>query len=447
MDGEQEMTITVGLVVEIAFNLIQQLMFIGFLYLFFDKGENKVKNILAFWISVLLLFTMANYFTFNEMTLNHLDSIITIFVMLVYSICFLKGELYLRIIIPIIVFGLNILIAYLNLFVMSTVGDVPFEEAIMFSTSFRYMYLVIANLLYMVALLILLRIGNRKIQVVSKTEIIAFIIVAAALYAGSLSTMIFYKQLINNENLTPYIIIVLISLFVSAGVFWFLLIKISKDNQVKTDLLLSRQREEMYRESVISSGEQIRLVSEIKHDMKNNLSSIYSLIDNGQYDDAKRLCVDCSESITKVYTPINTDNPTLNAILNVEIEKARQNDISFSYTVTDSLEFVSSTDVVSIIGNLCDNAIEYLSEIDKSQRKMSLEITVRNDYRIIMCRNTILSSVLSVNPDMKTTKNDETLHGKGLSILRSIAEKYNGSLGYQEDGNSLEVTLIIMETK
>ena len=441
------MTITVGLVVEIAFNLLQQLMFIGFLYLFFDKGENKIKNILAFWISVLLLFTMANYFTFNEMTLNHMDSIITIVVMLVYSIFFLKGELYLRIIIPIIAFGLNMLISYLNLFVMSTFGDVPFVEAITFSSSFRYMYLTVANLLYLVALLIILRIGKRKIQVVSKVEIIAFIIVAAALYTGSLSTMIFYKQLINNEELTPYIIIVLVSLFVSAGVFWFLLLKISKDNQVKTDLLLSRQREEMYRESVISSSEQIRLVSEIKHDMKNNLSSIYSLIDNGQYDDAKRLCLDCSDSIAKVYTPINTDNPTLNAILNVEIEKARQIDISFSYTVTDSLDFVSATDVVSIIGNLCDNAIEYLSAIDKSQRKMSLEITVKNDYRIIMCRNTILSSVLSVNPDMKTTKNDETLHGKGLSILRSIAEKYNGTLSYQEDDDSLEVTLVIKDIK
>ena len=441
------MTITAGLVVEIAFNLIQQLMFIGFLYLFFDKGENKVKNILAFWISVLLLFTMANYFTFNEMTLNHLDSIITIIVMLVYSICFLKGELYLRIIIPILAFGLNMLISYLNIFVMSTFGDVPFEEAIVFSTSFRYMYLTVANLLYFVALLILLRIGKRKIQVVSKAEIVAFIIVAVALYAGSLSTMIFYKQLFNNGELLPYIIIILVSLFVSAGVFWFLLLKISKDNQIKTELLLSKQREEMYQSSVIASNEYIKKTSEIKHDMNNTLSSIYRLIDSGQYDEAKRLCLDCSESITKVYTPINTDNPTLNAILNVEIEKARQNDISFSYTVTDSLDFVSSTDVVSIIGNLCDNAIEYLSTIDKGQRKMSLEITVRNDYRIIVCRNTILSSVLSVNPDMKTTKNDETLHGKGLSILRSVAEKYNGTLSCKEDDDSIEVTLIIKEKK
>ena len=179
--------------------------------------------------------------------------------------------------------------------------------------------------------------------------------------------------------------------------------------------------------------------------MKNNLKSICRLIENGQYDEAKRLCVDSSESIAKVYTPINTDNPTLNAILNVEIEKARQSDISFSYTVTDSLDFVSSTDVVSIIGNLCENAIEYLSTIDKGQRKMSLEITVRNDYRIIVCRNTILSSVLSVNPDMKTTKNNDTLHGKGLNILRNIAEAYNGTLSYKEDDDRIEVTLIIKE--
>ena len=226
-----------------------------------------------------------------------------------------------------------------------------------------------------------------------------------------------------------------------------MLLKISKDNQVKTELLLSKQREEMYQSSVIASNEYIKRTSEIKHDMNNNLSAIYRLMDNGQYDEAKRLCLDCSESIARVYTPINTDNPTLNVILNVEIEKARQNDISFSYTVTDSLSFVSSTDVVSIIGNLCDNAIEYLSTIDKSQRKMSLEITVRNDHRIIVCRNIIISSVLSVNPNMKTTKNDETLHGKGLGILRSVAEKYNGTLSYQEDDNSIEVTLIIKDTK
>ena len=438
------MTITTGIVVEIAFNLIQQLMFIGFLYLYFDKGENKVKNILAFSISVLLLFTMANYFTFNEMTLNHLDSVITIIVMLVYSICFLKGELYLRIIIPIIEFGLNILILYLNLFVMSTFGDVPFEEAILFSTSFRYMYLVMANLLYLVALLILLRIGKRKIQVISKAEIVAFIIVAVALYAGSLSTMVFYKQLINHEELLPYIITIIVSLFVSTGVFWFLLLKISKDNQVKTELLLSKQREEMYQNSVIASNEYIEKTSEIKHDIKNNILTISSLITDGEYDKAQSLCQSITEELSGT-APVHTANPVLNAIMNVELEKAQSKSIFMTYEIEDTLRFVSDADLVSIIGNLCDNAIEYLSVIAVEQRKMSLTISSYLDYRYITCKNTIIRSVLSDNPDMRSTKDDSTLHGKGIKILHSVAEKYDGEVLVKENHGELLVSVIILD--
>ena len=438
---------TVGLVVELAVNLLQQLLFIGFLYLFFDKSENKVKNIAAFTAAVLILFTMANYFTFNEMTFNHMDAVITIVVMLVYSVFFLKGELYLRIIMPLIAFGLNMLIAFAAIFLMSSITGKTMEESVAFSTAFRYIYLVVVEATYIFILWLILRIRKKNITLSNRYDIFAFIVIPVLCMIG-MYTDVFIYQIVNfDSHILVLIIINLFVMIVVSVLVWFLLIRISNDNQVKTDLLLSRQREEMYRESVIGSGEQISRMSEIKHDMKNNLKSIYRLIDNGQYDEAKRLCIDCSESIEKVYTPINTNNPTLNAILSVEIEKARQNGISFSYTVTDSLSFVSSTDVVSIIGNLCDNAIEYLSCIDQDQRKMSLEITVRNDYRMIVCRNTIVSSVLSVNPDMKTTKKNAALHGKGLSILRSIADKYSGTIGYKEDDNRIEVTLVIKENK
>ena len=441
------MTITVGLAVEIAVNLLQQLLLIGFLYLFFDKGRNKVVNILAFSITVLLLFTMENYYTFNEMTLNHLDSYISVIVMILYSLIFLKGKLYLKVIMPLICYGINVIIAVITILLMGAIAGKTLEESVEFSTEFRYIYLIVVETILAFILWLILRIRKKTITLSNPYDVFAFIAIPA-LCMIAMFTDVFIYQIVNfDSQILLLVIINLFVLIVISVLIWILLLKVSKDNQVKTELLLSKQREEIYRESVISSGEQIRLVSDIKHDMNNNLKSIYRLIENGQYDEAKRLCLDCSESIEKVYTPINTDNPTLNAILNVEIEKARQNDISFFYTVTDSLSFVSSTDVVSIIGNLCDNAIEYLSTIDKSQRKMSLEIMVRNDYRIIVCRNTIISSVLSVNPNMKTTKNDETLHGKGLEILRSVAEKYNGTLSYQEDDNSIEVTLIIKDAK
>lgn len=438
---------TVGLVVEIAVNLVQQLLFIGFLYLFFDKGDNRVKNIAAFTATVLILFTMENYFTFNEMTFNHLDSIVIVVVMLIYSLAFLKGKLYLRIIMPLIDFGLNMIIAYTAIYLMSWITGKTLEESLAFSTSFRYLYLCVVYITYAFLLWLILRIRKKNITLSNWYDIFAFIVIPVLCMLAMYADVILYQIVNFDSRILLLIIINLFVLVVVSVLVWFLLIRISNDNQVKTDLLLSRQREELYRESAISTGEQISQISEIKHDMRNNLKSIYRLIENNQYAEAKRLCIDCTESIEKVYTPINTDNPTLNAILNVEIEKALKNGISFFYTVTDSLRFVSSTDVVSIIGNLCDNAIEYLLGVDQSRRKMSLEITVRNDYRIIMCRNTILSSVLSVNPDMKTTKKDAALHGKGLSILRGIADKYNGTIGYKEDDNNIEVTLVIKENK
>jgi len=435
-------TVSLGLIIEIAVNLIQQLMFIGFLFLFFDKGDNKVKNILAFSISTLLLFTMANYFTFNEMTLNHLDSIITIIVMLVYTICFLKGELYLRILMPIIVFGLNMLISYINIFIMSSFGDVPFEEAISFSTSFRYLYLLVTNLLYLFALFIIYRIGKKKIQVVGKVEIIAFIIVAAALYVGALSTMLIDKQLVKNNEIFPYVSVVFVSMFFSAGLFWFLLIKVSRDNQIKSDLLLSKQREEMYQNSVITSNGYIEKTIEIKHDIKNHILTINNLIANGEYDDAQTLCNTLTEELNGA-APVHTSNSVLNAIVNVEFEKAQSQHIDFTYEINDSISFIKDADVVSVIGNLCDNAIEYLSTLSEHLRKMTLNIDSHKNFYYISCKNSIEQSILSNNPSLITSKENRDLHGKGLNILKRIAKKYDGDVHIKEENKMLITSVII----
>lgn len=276
MDGEQKMT--VGLVVEIAFNLVQQLLFIGFLYLFFEKGENKVKNIAAFTAAVLILFTMANYFTFNEMTFNHMDAVITIVVMLIYSVFFLKGELYLRIIMPLVSFGLNMIISFVALFLMGSITGKTLEESVTFSTAFRYIYLVVVQTTYIFILWFILRLRKKNITLSNRYDIFAFIVIPV-LCMTAMYTDVFIYQIVNfDSHILVLIIINLFVMIVVSVLVWFLLIRISNDNQVKTDLLLSRQREEMYRESVIGTGEQISRMSEIKHDMKNNLKSIYRLI-------------------------------------------------------------------------------------------------------------------------------------------------------------------------
>ena len=60
----------------------------------------------------------------------------------------------------------------------------------------------------------------------------------------------------------------------------------------------------------------------------------------------------------------------LNAILNVEKAKALAQKIDFTADIQDALPFVSDSDVISIVGNLCDNAIEHLSSLPEDKRRM-----------------------------------------------------------------------------
>lgn len=433
---------TAGVLVEIAVNLVQQLLFIGFLYLFFDKNKNKVINIVAFSVAVLILFTMANYFTFNEMTFNHMDAVITIVIMIGYSLFFLKGELYLRVIMPLIAFGLNTLISLFSLFLFNLFGEKSFEESLAFSTSFRYLYLFVVNLTYALILWLILRVRKKNIALSNRYDVFAFIVIPI-LCMIAMYTDVFIYQIVNFNPHILILIIVNLSLLVVVSVLvWFLLIKLSNGNQIKTDLLLSNQREEMYKISVVSTNEQIEKLSQIRHEIKNKALTIGTLIEEGEYQKAKTICDTIAKSASS-NTPVHCQNPVLNAILNVEIDKANSKSIDFSYNISDTLSFMDDADVVSIIGNVCDNAIEYLYNVPIEVRKMSLSVSVYRGFYYITCKNTITSSVLKCNPELHTSKDDKFLHGKGIKILRSVAERYNGEIIVKEENNEFLLSIII----
>lgn len=248
-------------------------------------------------------------------------------------------------------------------------------------------------------------------------------------------------------DILPYIIAISVSMMIIAGVVWYMISRISRDNNIKTQLQLSKLRADMYENNIINSNKQIEEMSKVKHDINNQLACIDELIVNNNSDEAHKICEELMEKMRTIYTPINTENPILNAVLNVELEKAKNNNIDFKIDINDDLfEFKNNTDLISLIGNLCDNSIEYLSKCSEQTRKMDLSINKHNHYKIISCKNRIVSSVLQNNPNLDTDKSDKTNHGKGLSIVKDIAKKYNGNIEYQENEGYLIITVVLDNT-
>lgn len=431
-------------VFEITVNLLQSIYFVGFFLLFLGGKFSTRNNIILLSIFIALNFAVLTYFTYNHSNIVMLDMFIGIILYEIYCITCLKGELAIKLILPFIVSLINTIISYGFVYSSSIISGVTFEELITKSSLFRYLFVILANLSTMVVLFIMWRTKAKAYSLKKVSNVIAF--VAIPLLAMMILYITMYVMILTNfqSNIIILLSIICVSMIVIAGIVWFMIARINKDNEIKTKLLLSEQKANLYKQNIISSNSQIETIKLLKHDMKNNISCIDALIEEENYDEAHNICHSLTNKYTSIGTIVNTENYLLNAVLNVEIEKAKSYGIPVKLSITNDLKmFKNSSDIISLIGNILDNAISYLSKNKVKNNEINFSTGYEGSYSVIKCRNNILDSVLFNNPSLKTDKKDKDNHGKGITIINSIAHKYNGDVIIKERNKEFIITVIL----
>lgn len=431
-------------VFEITVNLLQSIYFVGFFLLFLGGKFSTRKNIILLSIFIALNFAVLTYFTYNQPNIVMLDMFIGIILYEIYCITCLKGELAIKLILPFIVSLINTIISYGFVYSSSIISGVTFEELITKSSLFRYLFVVLANLATMVVLFIMWRTKAKTYSLKKVSNVIAFVVIP--LLAMMILYITMYIMILTNfqSNIIIFLSIICISMIVIAGIVWFMIARINKDNEIKTKLLLSEQKANLYKQNIINSNSQIETIKLLKHDMKNNILCIDALIEEENYDEAHNICHSLTNKYTSIGTIVNTENYLLNAVLNVEIEKAKSYEIPIKLSITNDLKmFKNSSDIISLIGNILDNAISYLSKNKVKNNEINFSTGYEGSYSIIKCRNNILDSVLFNNPSLKTDKEDKDNHGKGITIINSIAHKYNGDVIIKERNKEFIITVIL----
>lgn len=431
-------------VFEITVNLLQSIYFVGFFLLFLGGKFSTRKNIILLSIFIALNFAVLTYFTYNQPNIVMLDMFIGIILYEIYCITCLKGELAIKLILPFIVSLINTIISYGFVYSSSIISGVTFEELITKSSLFRYLFVCLANLATMVVLFIMWRTKAKTYSLKKVSNVIAFVVIP--LLAMMILYITMYIMILTNfqSNIIIFLSIICISMIVIAGIVWFMIARINKDNEIKTKLLLSEQKANLYKQNIISSNSQIETIKLLKHDMKNNILCIDALIEEENYDEAHNICHSLTNKYTSIGTIVNTENYLLNAVLNVEIEKAKSYEIPIKLSITNDLKmFKNSSDIISLIGNILDNAISYLSKNKVKNNEINFSTGYEGSYSIIKCRNNIFDSVLFNNPSLKTDKEDKDNHGKGITIINSIAHKYNGDVIIKERNKEFIITVIL----
>ena len=73
----------------------------------------------------------------------------------------------------------------------------------------------------------------------------------------------------------------------------------------------------------------------------------------------------------------------------------------------------------------------------------SLGLNVENNYLFITVINPVSGDILRNNPTLSTTKKDKSVHGIGLRVVKSIAEKYNGHTKFEQREGEFIASLML----
>ena len=205
----------------------------------------------------------------------------------------------------------------------------------------------------------------------------------------------------------------------------------SKDNQTKLEYELMKEKEKYSKESmeIIKRGnEELR---EFKHDLKNYLLPMQEMAEKMPQSEMADAWEKIYQKMENVQTLIQTGNSYVDSMINTKISLARSEKTDVKCTILSRMDGVDGLEFCSVFGNLMDNAIEAERSIADG-KKIEILIDEKMGYLRLLVQNKIDRSVLKENPELRTTKKTEGVHGIGHKSVERTMQKMGGAVKYYE---------------
>lgn len=234
-------------------------------------------------------------------------------------------------------------------------------------------------------------------------------------------------------------------LFVNAYVFALFekLSEISEYNR-KIDLLkLKFDMEKRHYESLEESNiEHKRFI----HDITKYIHTIAGLATDENFKEIIEIINHLDREIHQLEKVQYTNHKILNALLIERNSFAKEKNINMDIFIEPNIriDFIEDIDLISMIGNLIDNAIEAANKCEENHRNIQIKLFMGNEF-FVVCRieNYFMELPLIEKNSFMTTKPNKKNHGIGISNVRKTAQKYGGILEIHINENIFRSDLIL----
>lgn len=246
----------------------------------------------------------------------------------------------------------------------------------------------------------------------------------------------------DNATFTSVFISTVIVLLINFATF-YLYDDLSRKLSDEMEKKLMTQQNRYYKNQFELMKTSQETTKSLKHDLKNHLTCIYALAKDEKSDGLVDYLSEALEVVDTKKELAATGNITIDSIINFKLQDVREDNIDITVELNIPSELnIQSFDMTVILGNLLDNAINAVSKLDKN-RYIKIGMKYTKGRLIIKVCNSYNGILNEKEGEFLTTNKDKDNHGIGLQNVKSVLEKYNGTIDYEHDGNNFYSTLLM----
>lgn len=250
-------------------------------------------------------------------------------------------------------------------------------------------------------------------------------IITGIAIAGLLGIVLLSGQntiFISDDQLTTWIIF---SILILVAILFFDLNR--QYEMEKTIMLLEKEKNALLEHDYQALKNTYAANAKLFHDFQNHIDVVYHYLLKNSTAEATHYIENLRSPTKGITQAVWIGDEAADYLINSKIALA----ISQNIRVNTNIEFprrtnIKSVDLVAILGNLLDNALEALRSAEDHFRYINLTIRRINDMLVIKVENGCSVVPTITNGSLQTSKADKTLHGWGLQSVRTAAKRYDG---------------------
>ena len=189
---------------------------------------------------------------------------------------------------------------------------------------------------------------------------------------------------------------------------------------------------------------QIDMTRKFRHDLAKHIQTLEALMEEQNGSELREYADSLKQEYRQVENKGESESEVVNAILSMKERQCREKNIPFCINIEEKgYALVRDIDMVGLLVNLLDNAMEACEKLEKEERNISVEIRRHHAMLMLIVENSCRQDAPVKKGIFRTTKKNRVLHGYGLRSVRQTVKNYGGQFESGMHGNNFYVKILI----